>query len=211
MVIYSPEKVSVNKGSSFTITCSIYTKYQDGAFYLTNLKSKVNTSEVKPAFGHSLFYLAYFEFPSIASKDEGSYSCVYSLNISSKVYCSAPSKSMEVTVVESSSSPVLTSVLVGGVLLVLLLIGGYLLWRRRWRSAASAVHFSSRTGGGIKASAEDRGNGALDDRDVSGRESERRQRHVVDDKLADADGSAERPPEDLAGRVCYELEPLVLS
>ncbi|KAM8826053.1 scavenger receptor cysteine-rich type 1 protein M130-like isoform 1-T2 [Synchiropus picturatus] len=206
MVIYSPEKVSVNKGSSFSITCSIYTKYPDGSFYLTNLKSKVNTSEVKPAFGHSLFYLAYFEFSSIESKDEGSYSCIYALNISSKVYCSPASKSMEVTVVESSSSPVLTSVLVGGVLLVLLLGGGYLLWRRRWRNAASAVHFISTIGGGIKTSADDRGNGALDD----SRENEHKQRRLVDDKL-DVDGSAERPPEDLAGRVCYELEPLVLS
>lgn len=28
---------------------------------------------------------------------------------------------------------------------------------------------------------------------------------------ADSDNSVERDPEDLAGRVCYELEPLVLS
>lgn len=34
-----------------------------------------------------------------------------------------------------------------------------------------------------------------------------------EDKIADVDtdNSVERVPEDLAGRVCYELEPLVLS
>lgn len=38
-------------------------------------------------------------------------------------------------------------------------------------------------------------------------------RPVVVEKKADVDidNAAERDPEDLAGRVCYELEPLVLS
>lgn len=37
--------------------------------------------------------------------------------------------------------------------------------------------------------------------------------HGLEDKKADVDSenAVERVPEDLAGRVCYELEPLVLS
>ena len=43
--------------------------------------------------------------------------------------------------------------------------------------------------------------------------NERGQSHTSEDKIADldSDNTVERVPEDLAGRVCYELEPLVLS
>lgn len=50
-------------------------------------------------------------------------------------------------------------------------------------------------------------------RDPNTQVNEHRQSHGLEDKKANvaSDNSVERVPEDLAGRVCYELEPLVLS
>ena len=96
MVIYSPVKISVNRGSDFSITCSIHSKYPEGVFSLT--QSNGNATEMKPAFGHSVFYLAYFEFPAIDFINQGDYSCVYTVNLSSMSFISKPSKSIQVTV-----------------------------------------------------------------------------------------------------------------
>lgn len=97
MVIYSPDKISVNQGSSFSVTCSIHSRYPGGFFYLT--RTDTNTSEAIEAFGHTIFYLAYFEFPAVDPKIQGVYTCVYGVNISSKSFSSAPSKSLQVIVV----------------------------------------------------------------------------------------------------------------
>lgn len=97
MVVYSPDQISVNQGSSFSVTCSTYSRYPGGLFYLT--KANTTVTEVKPAFGHSVFYMAAFEFPAIDYKQEGDYTCVYGLNISSQPFCSVPSKSLQITVV----------------------------------------------------------------------------------------------------------------
>ncbi|XP_062293821.1 deleted in malignant brain tumors 1 protein-like [Scomber scombrus] len=211
MVVYRPDKISVPEGSSFSITCSIHSKYRDGFFYLT--KSNKNISESKPAFGHSVFYLAYFEFPAIQYNQQGDYSCVYGVNISSMTFSSVPSKSLLVTVVSASSS---TSVAVGvvvGLLLLLLLVIGYVVWRRRLRGSATMVQFSNRFGGAVRQGMEDKGNGALDGRNRNTQMNERAESQISEDKIADfdSDNVVERVPEDLAGRVCYELEPLVLS
>lgn len=97
IVIYSPEKISVNQGSSFSVTCSTHSTYPGGYFYLT--KSNINATEAKTAFSHSIFYIAYFEFSSIEYKDQGEYACVFGVNISSKSFCSVPSKSLQISVV----------------------------------------------------------------------------------------------------------------
>lgn len=101
MVIYRPDKISVTQGSSFSVTCSIHSTYPNGYFYLT--KSNMNFTETKLAFGHSIFYLAYFDFPAIENNHEGEYSCVYSVNISSMTFSSVPSKSLLVTVVSGKT------------------------------------------------------------------------------------------------------------
>ncbi len=97
MVIYSPDTVSVTRGSSFSVTCSTHSIYPKGFFYL--IKSNKNITEAKSAFGHSIFYLAYFEFNGIDYKDQGDYHCVFGVNISSVQFCSAPSKSLQINVV----------------------------------------------------------------------------------------------------------------
>lgn len=212
MVVYSPDKISVNKGSAFSITCSTHSRYPGGVFYLR--ETNMNTTEMKPAFGHSIFYLAYFEFPAVDSKHQGDYTCVFAVNISTLYFSSLPSKSLQVTVVATSSSSAVTGTVVGLVVLLLVLVVGYLVWRRRWRGAGTMVQFSNRFGGAIKQDREDRSNGALDGRDRNTRVSEPvGHSFAQEDKSADVDfdHSVERVPEDLAGRVCYELEPLVVS
>lgn len=97
MVMYSPDKISVTEGSTFSVTCSIHSKYPEGIFYLREVVK--NVSEAKPAFGHSIFYLASFEFPSIEYKHQGEYTCIFSLNISSMSFSSGPSKTLQITVI----------------------------------------------------------------------------------------------------------------
>ncbi|KAF1376544.1 hypothetical protein PFLUV_G00212580 [Perca fluviatilis] len=137
MVIYSPDKISVTKGSSFSITCSIHSTYPGGFFYLT--KSNKSTVASLPAYGHSIFYMTHFEFPALDYTNQGEYNCVYGLNISSMSFCSVPSKSLQVTVIATSSSSVVSGLVGGLVVLVLVLVIGYLVWRRRRRGAESTI------------------------------------------------------------------------
>lgn len=97
MVVFSPDKVSVNKGNAFSVTCSTHSRYPGGYFLL--MKSNKTTAETKQAFGHSIFYLATFEFAEIDYKHQGDYTCVFGVNVSSLSFCSIPSKSLQVTVV----------------------------------------------------------------------------------------------------------------
>lgn len=97
MVIYSPEKISVTEGSGFSVTCSTHSRYSGGAFHLT--KSDKRIGEEMPAFGHSIFYLAVFDFPAIELNNAGDYKCVFAINISSVTFSSPPSRTLQVTVV----------------------------------------------------------------------------------------------------------------
>ncbi|XP_047429618.1 deleted in malignant brain tumors 1 protein-like [Mugil cephalus] len=207
MVLYSPEKISITHGSSFTITCSVYSKYPGGVFYLINSKTKDN--ETKPVFGHAVFYLAYFEFPVIDYKHQGEYACVYGVNISSMYFCSDPSRTLQVSVVSASASSVVGGVMGFLVVLLILLVIGFVVWRKRFRGTGVMVQFSHRFGGTVKQDIDDRSNGAVDERDRTNQVYDSRHTQSPEDKNAEAD-SVETVPEDLAGKVCYELEPLVL-
>lgn len=209
MLIYSPDKLSVRRGDSFFITCSVHSTYQGGYFYLT--KSNSTRSEPKAAFGHSVFYMAHFEFPSIDYEHQGLYSCVYGMNISSQAFCSDSSKTIQVTVVDGSSSSTVSGIVAGAVVLVLVLVIGYVLWRRRRFAAGTMVTFSNRLDGSVQQNMEDRRNRPLEDRDRSAQAVRRDFNRVLEEKNADVDldNTVETAPEDLAGKVCYELEPLV--
>ena len=102
MVIFSPDNLEVNQGSSFSITCSIHSQYLGGFFSLT--ASRSNVSETRPVFRHSVFLLAYFDFPRVESKHQDEYRCVYGVNISSMTFHSEPSKSLRVTVIGEKST-----------------------------------------------------------------------------------------------------------
>lgn len=96
MVVYNPDKISVTEGSSFSVTCSIHSKYTGGLFYLR--KSNQNITEPKPAFGHAFFYVAIFDFSAVEYKDQGDYNCLFTVNISSLFFSSVPSKSLYISV-----------------------------------------------------------------------------------------------------------------
>lgn len=96
MVVYTPDEISVNRGSSFSVICSTVSKYPGGYFYLA--RSNKNISEAQPAYGHSIFYRATFDFPAIEYKHQGAYTCIFGVNISSTPFCSDPSKSLQVIV-----------------------------------------------------------------------------------------------------------------
>ncbi|XP_036941411.1 deleted in malignant brain tumors 1 protein-like isoform X1 [Acanthopagrus latus] len=211
MVIYSPDKISVNEGSSFSVTCSTHSIYSGGYFYLR--KSNMTVTEAKPAFGHSIFYLATFDFPSLQHEHQGEYSCVFGLNISSMSFCSVPSKSLQVNVIAASSSSTVTGVVIGLLLVLLVLGGGYWFWRKRGLGAGTLVQFSNRFGGAITNDVDDRSNRVFEESTRTTQVNENVYSRSPVEKKADADldNSVERVPEDLAGRVCYELEPLVLS
>lgn len=100
MVIYSPDKVAVTQGSSFSIICSTHSTYPGGVFHL--MTSDKQVSETRAAFTHFIFNQANFDFPTIGYEHQGEYSCVYSINISSSPFCSAPSKTLQVTVAGKS-------------------------------------------------------------------------------------------------------------
>ncbi|XP_034755884.1 deleted in malignant brain tumors 1 protein-like [Etheostoma cragini] len=209
MVIYSPDEISVTKGSSLSITCSVQSTYRGGFFHLT--KSNKSTVASLPAIGHTIFYMAYFQFTAMDFTNQGEYNCVYGVNMSSKSFCSVPSKSLHVTVTATSSSSVVSGLVGGLVVLVLVLVIGYLVWTRRRRGAGAMVQFSNRFGGAIKHDEDERSNGAFDGRSHNTQVNENAQSRSPEQNNADADNVVERVPEDLAGRVCYELEPLVLS
>uniref|UniRef100_A0A8C6Q6N0 Soluble scavenger receptor cysteine-rich domain-containing protein SSC5D n=1 Tax=Nothobranchius furzeri TaxID=105023 RepID=A0A8C6Q6N0_NOTFU len=208
MVIYSPVKISVPRGSAFSITCSTHSTFPDGVFYL--IKSKTNITKSPQTFGHSIFYMAYFEFPEIDVEDSGEYACVYGINISSASFKSLPSKSLQVTVIATSSSSVVAGVVSFLVIVLVVLVIGYWVWRKKWRVAGTMVQFSSKFQERIKDT-EDQSNGVVDERERTNQIYERRQHSspVTTNSGVESEGVVERVPEDLAGRVCYELEPLV--
>ncbi|XP_061602330.1 deleted in malignant brain tumors 1 protein-like [Cololabis saira] len=212
MVIYSPDKISVPKGSTLTITCSTHSRYPDGVFYLTELKT--NVTKQQQSFGHTIFYMAYFEFPEIDSEQQGEYVCIYSVNVSSTPFCSTPSKSLQVTITTTSSSSVVAGVVCVLVVVLVLSVIGYLVWRKKWRGAGVMVQFSNRLEGTLKQDRDERSNGALDQRERTNQVYELGQnsrRLEEKNPNVDSENNVEKTPEDLAGRVCYELEPLVDS
>uniref|UniRef100_A0A3P9P2V6 SRCR domain-containing protein n=1 Tax=Poecilia reticulata TaxID=8081 RepID=A0A3P9P2V6_POERE len=207
-VIYSPVKLSITKGSALSITCSIHSKFSGGVFYLS--RSDKNITEAIPAFGHSIFYMAYFEFPEIDFKDQGDYACVYAVNISSIPFCSSPSKTLKLTVLATTSSSVVAAVVSVLVILLVLLAIGFFVWRKKWRGAVIMVQFNNRLET-KKQELDDRGNGALDERERTNQLYDRGQHDSmkrVNNNL-EFESTEENVPEDLAGRVCYEREPLV--
>ncbi|CAI5683597.1 deleted in malignant brain tumors 1 protein isoform X1 [Oreochromis niloticus] len=210
MVIYSPDTVSVTQGSTFSVTCSIHSIYSKGFFSLTNLNT--NNTKTMTGFGYSVLYLATFELPSVDIKDQGSYTCRYSVNVSAMSFSSAPSRTLYISVTSTSSSSVVAAVVGVLVLLLLLVVVIFLVWRRKWGVSEVIVQFSNRFGAAIKQEMEDKTTVALDERERNNQLYEPCTPSPEQSKTdADTDSNAERAPEDLAGKVCYELEPLVVS
>lgn len=96
MMVYSPDEISVDRGSSFSIICSTVSKYPGGYFFL--MRSNKNISEAQQLNSHAYFYRAIFDFQQIEYTHQGGYTCVFAVNISTVSFYSAPSKSLQVIV-----------------------------------------------------------------------------------------------------------------
>ncbi|XP_034054486.1 leukocyte immunoglobulin-like receptor subfamily B member 2 isoform X3 [Gymnodraco acuticeps] len=76
-LFWSPEGAEVTRGHSFLLTCSIAPQYPGGLFSLLFSGSRLNVS--RPAVNHS----ASFSFPAAGPEQQGSYSCLYEVTLSS--------------------------------------------------------------------------------------------------------------------------------
>ncbi|KAL0992694.1 hypothetical protein UPYG_G00096880 [Umbra pygmaea] len=79
-MVWTTQGSVVTRGTNFSITCSIQTQYPGGLFHL--YFSGSNSTETKPSVNHS----ASFTFPVAEYKDQGSYSCSYEVNVSSRTF-----------------------------------------------------------------------------------------------------------------------------
>ena len=96
MMLMPTNKIEVEGGSTFAISCSIFSKYEGGSFYLR--KTNNNATKLQAALSHSIIQVASFDFSGVTPQDQGDYTCVYSINISTQSFHSVPSKTIQVIV-----------------------------------------------------------------------------------------------------------------
>ncbi|CAL8393814.1 unnamed protein product [Arctogadus glacialis] len=213
MMLIPTNKIEVKGGSTFSISCSIFSKYEGGCFYLR--KSNTNATKHQESLSHSIIQVAYFDFLDVTTQDQGDYTCVYSINISTQSFHSVPSKIIQVIVSGSAVSSTVTGTMVGLALVLILSAIVYLCWRRRGMASRAMVQFTSRVGEVIKEDAAEIRGGAPSERDYNTLANEYGNGSNPEDKgpnEVESDNNLERnATEDLTGRVCYELEPLIHS
>ncbi|XP_068574073.1 scavenger receptor cysteine-rich type 1 protein M130-like [Cebidichthys violaceus] len=81
--------------SNFTILCSIQPQYPGGSFQLTFTSSNSAHNYTKPAVNHS----AHFLFPAAKPAHQGSYRCVYHLDVFNHTF-SSESRLLSITVLD---------------------------------------------------------------------------------------------------------------
>uniref|UniRef100_A0A8C7F0E9 Deleted in malignant brain tumors 1 protein-like n=1 Tax=Oncorhynchus kisutch TaxID=8019 RepID=A0A8C7F0E9_ONCKI len=113
----------VTRGHSFSITCSIQPQYPGGLFYLD--LSGSNRTETEPAVNHS----ASFHFPVADYTDQGNYSCVYEVNVSTLSFHSTKTELLTVSI-RASIVPIISPGAICGLLLLLLLLITCLVWKK---------------------------------------------------------------------------------
>ncbi|KAK2832824.1 hypothetical protein Q5P01_016713 [Channa striata] len=82
----------VTRGYSFVITCSIYSIYPEGRFFLIFSSSTI--TETKTAVNYS----ASFNFPAAQYEHQGNYSCLYEVTLSTRRFNSTESAPITVIV-----------------------------------------------------------------------------------------------------------------
>ncbi|XP_058624197.1 uncharacterized protein LOC131535396, partial [Onychostoma macrolepis] len=93
-----PQGPVINRGHSFTIICSIQSQYPGGSFYLFRGSSITRTES---AVSHS----ASFFFPEADFSQEGNYSCVYEVSVSSRSFRSSASELLLITITVNLQQP----------------------------------------------------------------------------------------------------------
>ncbi|XP_053195594.1 uncharacterized protein LOC128379980 [Scomber japonicus] len=121
----------LSRGSSFSISCSAQPRYVGGSFQLRFTSSNTIHSYTQPAVNHSADFL----FPAAEPAHQGSYSCVYSVSVSSQNF-SISSQLLSLTVSAWSRLPVLLWVLV---LVLLPIVSGLILYRKASRGQQQSL------------------------------------------------------------------------
>ncbi|XP_059897442.1 deleted in malignant brain tumors 1 protein-like isoform X3 [Gadus macrocephalus] len=138
MMLVPTNKIEVKGGSTFAISCFIFSKYEGGTFYLR--KTNTNATKLQAALSHSIIQAASFDFSDVTTQDQGDYTCVYSINISTQSFHSVPSKTIQVTVSGSDVPSTMRRTMVGLALVLILSTVVYLCWRRRRMASRAMVH-----------------------------------------------------------------------
>ncbi|KAM6965862.1 uncharacterized protein LKV04_018358 [Tautogolabrus adspersus] len=113
-LVWSPEGAEVTRGYSFVFICSINCSYSEGQFFL--ISSGSNTIATKQTVNNS----ASFDFPIADYKHQGSYSCVYEVELSTQRFNSTETGPI-IVIIKLSLLPMVSSVAAGFLLLLVVL------------------------------------------------------------------------------------------
>ncbi|XP_056308705.1 deleted in malignant brain tumors 1 protein [Danio aesculapii] len=122
--VMGPQGPVITRGHSFTIICSTESQYPGGSFYLFR---ESDISRIQPSYSLS----ASFSFPEADYSDEGNYSCVYEVSVSSRSFRSSGSELLLITITASLLPAVIGAALSAGLILLTVLIIVLFLKRRR--------------------------------------------------------------------------------
>ncbi|XP_053533930.1 Fc receptor-like protein 5 isoform X1 [Ictalurus punctatus] len=102
----------VTRGYSFSIICSTEPQYPGGSFHLNFSGSNITSTQ--SAVNHSAVFL----FPEADFVHQGNYSCTYEVNVSSRIFTSATTEQLEITV-KTFLAPYIGIGVTAGLLLIL--------------------------------------------------------------------------------------------
>ncbi|CAL9707838.1 unnamed protein product [Knipowitschia caucasica] len=193
MIKSSLHNISISRGHSFNLTCSVRSIFPGGFFYIIKAKRKASESKAAVHQPEGDLVKSVFLFHNVQYVDKGDYSCVFGVNLSTQTFDSVPSPNIHITVVAGSSTSVALGVVIALLLLGVLLGVGYFVWKKRRWNTDSMVMFVNRLGGALQ----DIGNNVRAGAAVP---------HSFSNINVDMDG-IEDPP----GTVNNDHEPLVFS
>ncbi|XP_039681942.1 uncharacterized protein LOC120575288 [Perca fluviatilis] len=91
-LVWGPEGAQITRGFSFVFTCSTSSHYPGGVFHL--IFSGSNLTNTEPAVNQS----ASFSFPVAEYEQQGNYSCVYEVTLSSRTFTSTQTAPISVVI-----------------------------------------------------------------------------------------------------------------
>ncbi|KAF1380094.1 hypothetical protein PFLUV_G00182920 [Perca fluviatilis] len=91
-LVWGPEGAQITRGFSFVFTCSTSSHYPGGVFHL--IFSGSNLTNTEPAVNQS----ASFSFPVAEYEQQGNYSCVYEVTLSSRRFTSTQTAPISIVI-----------------------------------------------------------------------------------------------------------------
>ncbi|XP_062408827.1 immunoglobulin superfamily member 1-like [Sardina pilchardus] len=113
-LFWGPQGPEVTRGHSLSLICSTEPQHQGGSFHL--IFDGSNSTRTQLAINHS----ASFYIPEADYSDEGNYSCVYEVTVSSRTFKSRQTAPLTV-IVRASLAPIIASGVISGLFLLLLI------------------------------------------------------------------------------------------